>query len=475
LYDSACLFYLKDYYPVYHKEPRQILVVGGNDAGLSAAGRAFRLDQQSLVIVFEKSNRMGYATCALPMFIAGQIPAEKLQGPSPEQIERKRGFKVLHLHEAIEIHPREHTVLVRSLVTGETTFFKYFKLILATGAQAVIPPVAQIDADNIFVLRHFNDAERIDTFIRNSQPRKALVLGAGFLGLEIAEALRLRGLDVFLVDRSPGVLHDFPDELSRILFERMASSGIHLKFGSEILGFSVQGKLINRAVLSPSNESIDVDLVFVAGGIRPDIRLAHDSDIPLGTTGAIAVNNHQQTRRPDIYAAGDCAQSLHMITGKPVWFPFAGAASRQGRVAGSHAMGLRDSFPGVLGTSMLKVFEMECGRTGLTFSEAVQAGFDPVISVISEESKPGYMTNSTPLTIALIGDRRSKRILGAQIAGKNDAGIRLNIIATAIAGHLTLNDLALMDFGYTPAINNLWDPVAVAAAVILKKLRGKNN
>lgn len=450
----------------------KIIVIGGNDAGLSAAGRAKRLRPDLEIIVIEKTPFIGYASCGFPYFISGRVMRKSVSGPSIEEIENRRGFQVWTNHEAVQLDLLKRHVAIKSLLNGEEKQVRFSKLVLATGARPLIPQAAKINADNIFTLRNFADAERLDNYIKTNSPQKALVLGAGFLGLEMAEALRQRGLQIVIIDQAPKLFQNYADKIAAIIEESIQSSSVELILDEKVAQFDIENNRVQNAHLV-KNGITETDIVLLATGIEPNVALAKNARIPLGKSGAILVNNRQETRRMDIYAVGDCAESQHLVTKKSAWLPFAGIASKQGRVAGTNIAGKRMLFPGALGTAMAKTFGLEYGHTGLSLSQAREAGFNAIETVITAYSKSEYMTDATEITVALVSDLTTKKLLGAQVVGKADAGQRLNILATAIAGHISLHELEYLDFGYTPMISNIWDPIAIAGNAAQKKTKEK--
>ncbi|MBN2412113.1 FAD-dependent oxidoreductase [candidate division KSB1 bacterium] len=448
-------------------------MIGGNDSGLSAAGRAKRMNPELDVVVLEKTGFTGYASCGFPYLISGQVPAQKLSGYSPESVREKRGFEVKTGILVTAIDTFSKLLLTQNVNTGTTDSIKYDKLIIAVGAKPIVPEELNVRAKNIFTLRNFSDAEKINNFIREDNPQNAIIIGGGYIGIEMAEAFLLRGLNVILIEKSARLFPDFIPEISDPLVNLIKSKGIRLICGDTIKKLNVQNNNVHQIQLNNADTASAADIILVSAGIAPDIALAQNAGIPIGSTGAIKVNQYMQTRRLDIFAAGDCAETNQLITNKPAWLPLAGIASRQGRIAGNNSAGGREIFPGALGTVMIKVFGFEMGKTGLSFQEAQNAGFAPVITVITHSGKPEYIKDNSPVTVGLITDSRSGRLLGAQIAGSGDAGLRLNILATAISSRLSVNDLAFLDFGYTPLITNVWDPIAVAGNVALKNIKEK--
>lgn len=450
----------------------KIVVIGGNDAGLSAAGRAKRLRPDLEIIVVERTPYAGYASCGFPYFLSGQVKPESVSGPLAKDIESKRGFQVWLNHEAVHLDLLKRQVVIKSLVNEKEKQVRFSRLVLATGAKPLVPKVANIKADNLFVLRNFADAARMNKYIQENAPKKALILGAGFLGLEMAEALMERNLKVVVVDKTSSLFSSYAAQVSEKITASVKNSGVELHLGEQIAELGTENNKVKNARLDKYG-TLTTDMVLIAAGIEPNVDLAKDARIPLGSSGAILVNNRQETRRMNVFAVGDCAETQHLVSRKPMWLPFAGIASKQGRIAGANIGGKRTLYPGALGTAMAKTFGLEYGQTGLTLSQAQLSGFQAVETVITHKTKSDYIAGVSDICIALVSDLSSKKILGAQIVGEVDAGQRLNILATAITGNLSLHELEFLDFGYTPLITNIWDPVAIAGNAAQKNKKEK--
>jgi CoA-dependent NAD(P)H sulfur oxidoreductase len=463
----ACLFILTRVL-LLGQYRKKIIIVGGNDAGLSAAGKAKRLDPNLHITVLEKGEYLGYSTCSFPNFISGEAHFSDVCGPTADQIASSRGFEVKPQTEVVKIEPTKRQLL--AVENGKELRYKYDRLVLATGALPIVPEILKVDVENVFVLRNLQHAKIINTFISSNMPKVALVVGSGFLGLEMAEALKARNIYVKLIDNNSQFLGKYFKEISEPVLSNLRENNIDFFLDEEIKNVITENGIV-RAVELQRRGRLDVDLIIVAAGIAPSVQLAKDAGIPLGTTGAIAVNNRQETKRLNIYAVGDCAESRNVVCKKNMWLPFAGIASKQGRIAGTNIAGKMATMPSVAGTAIIKAFGIEFGHTGLDYQQVFKAGFDPAFTIIKQHSKPAFIKGACEITVALIGDKKSKRILGAQIAGERDVGHRLNIIATALTGSLTVQDIEFLDFGYTPPITNMWDPIAIAANSLQKKMK----
>ena len=447
----------------------RVVVIGGNDAGLSAAGRIKRTRPDLEVLVLEATPHLSYASCGLPLYISGRLRGSDISSQSAEEIEKSRGFRVKTRNIVHDIDTVHRRVLSTDSADGRESDLKYSRLIMATGASPVIPDPLPVDADNLFCMRNFEHAQRLDHYITRQGARRALVVGAGPLGLEMSDALVSRGLGVILIERSKLDICGFSEPITALIKKALIKRGIDFRPGCEIEGLQRHETRISGVSLKPGSVSVPVDLVFAAAGIRPRTELAEKAGIPLGRSGAIAVNRRQMSGRLDVYAAGDCAESFHAILGRPEWFPFAGLASKAGRIAGSNAAGRNATSAGALGSMMIKAFGLEIGRTGLTLAQARANKIDAIETTITQHARAVYAEGNSPVTITLISERRHGRLLGAQICGQRDAGIRLNLLAMALSAKMRPGELASVDMGYAPEIVHMWDPVQIAGRAAEKE------
>jgi NADPH-dependent 2,4-dienoyl-CoA reductase/sulfur reductase-like enzyme len=300
-----------------------------------------------------------------------------------------------------------------------------------------------------------------------TQPRRAVIVGAGYLGLEMAEALHAQGLHVTVIEAGDHVLGHTEPEISHIVEQELAAKGVSLLKQTTVTAFEGDGGI--RRVLTDGGQTIDAELALISIGIRPNVTLAQQAGIALGPTGAIAVDERQATSIGHIYAVGDCCESKHIVTGRPAWIPLGPTANKQGKVAGDNVAGRRARFAGVAGTAAVKVFDMEIARTGLSISEAVQAGIRPASSVVTARSRAGYYPGAQSITIKLIFDRSSRRLLGAQMAGRDGVAKRIDVFATALHAGMTLDEMAELDLSYAPPFAPVWDPILMAVNAALKE------
>jgi len=423
----------------------RLVVAGGVAAGLSAASRARRLDAALEIVVLEKGGRISYGACGLPYFIEGRVRSiDELTVYTPEFFERERNIHVRTHAEVVAIrHPSREVVLA----SGERV--RYDRLIWTAGARAVRPAAEP----RLFCLHTDEDALRLDAFLRETQPRTAVVVGGGYIGLEMAGALRARGLKVTLIEAGPYLLHRSDADLTATIVERLERSRIEVR--------------LRETVGDPSQ--LPHDLILWTAGLKPNVEVPADAGVEVGRTGAIHTDERMETSLRGVYAAGDCCELNHIVSGRPCWIPLGPAAQKTGRVAGSNAAGGRERFAGVVGTSIVKVCGLGVGATGLSETEARQCGFQPVTARIEALEKTRYFLGRK-LEVTLTADAGSGRALGATVVGDDGVLARLNTVAAALHARMTVEQLAGLDLAYAPPYAPVMDPLLVAAQQLLKDL-----
>ena len=446
--------------------PERLVVIGGVAAGLSAASRARALNPQMEIVVLEKGDYVSYGACGLAYLVSGVVedPA-KLFVYSPEFLRDKRGLYVFTHHEALEIIPGKKQMQVRR--GEEVVAMNYDKLVLATGG-APAESIPGADAPGVFTCNDLAGALALRTFLEERRPQRGMVIGGGYIGLEAAEALRHRKLDVTVLERSSSLLEDFEPEIGQWVSERLAQHQVRVELGAAVrhIDAAPDGSLI----ISYGEKSVlAADVVILATGLVPRSALAATAGIEMGATGAIRTDTRQQTSLHGVYAAGDCVETLHLVTGGPVYVPLGTTANKQGRVAGENAAGGNAEFPGIVGTLVTKVFELEVGRTGLTWAGARAAGFQPEQVTVDSRSRAKYL-GGKPLRVSLVADRPSGRLLGGQLAGGEGAARRVDVVAAALSARMTLADFVHLDLGYAPPFGPVYDPLLIAAWQLLKKI-----
>lgn len=437
---------------------KRLLVIGAVAAGTSAAAKARRVDPELEIKVFAEGEYISYGSCGLPYFIGGAITArEKLLARSIEDFARQ-GIDVKNLCRATEINLGEHKVTLRDLV-GDRIFAEgYDQLIIATGARPIVFDWPGRDKKGIFTLRTINDGVQIKDYLRLKMPRQVLIIGAGYIGLEMAENLSGLGFQVTLAERGPQIAPSMDPDMASIIQKHLEQQGVKVLVNQEIAGFE-GGETVSAALTASG--IIPADFVLLSIGVRPNSELAAAAGVELGAAHAIKVNSRMETSTNGVYAAGDCATTSHLITGEDVFIPMGTTANKQGRVAGENAAGGSAAFAGVLGTGIARVFELEISRTGMSEKECREKGIKYISHTVKSRTAahPGY---SGDVWIKIIADEKSKRILGGQIVGHPGSGKRIDVMAAAITLGARLEDLFDMDLAYSPPFSPVWDPVLVA-------------
>ncbi len=447
----------------------RLVVIGGVAGGMSAASSYKRLQPDAEAIVFEKDSHISYGACSLPYYIADIVKdIHDLIGFTPETALRERDIHVRIRQEVTEIDPEKKEVSVTSLETGQTERISYDKLVIATGGSPIVPPFGGVTLENIFTIRNIGDGLAIKRFIDENAPKKGVIVGGGYIGMEMAESLRHRGIDVTVIEKMDRVLGTMDAEITKIVEAKLAENGVALRKETSVESFEGDGRV--EKVLTDQGE-FPADFVILAVGVRPNTSLAEKAGVTLGVRGAIQVDTRMRTNLPDVYAAGDCAETLHLVTGKKTYIPLGSTANKQGRVAGENAGGRDSTFEGVVGTAVTKVFNLEVARTGLTSLDARREGLDFFSSTITGRSRASAYPAGKPVTVTYVVEKGTGRLLGAQMAGEEGVAHRVDTLATALYHRSTVEDVARLDLAYAPPFATVWDPILIAANVALKKLR----
>jgi NADPH-dependent 2,4-dienoyl-CoA reductase/sulfur reductase-like enzyme len=424
----------------------RLVVIGGVAAGLSAASRARRVDPSLDVVVLEKSRHVCYGACGLPYFIEGRVRRlDQLTVYTPQWLEQERGIGIRTEAEVLSIsHPRREIAL-----RGEK--IRYDKLVLATGARRDLALIRGSAESHVHRMDTWDDAAALSEFLKNRRPSNAAIAGAGYIGLEAAEALRSQGLAVTVYEAAADVLGREDPWLTARIRAHLERCRVELRLGS------------------PLSAIPQADVVVLACGLKPNVDLAADAGVETGRTGAIRVTERMETNLHGVYASGDCAEAIHLVSGRPVWFPLGTTANKMGRVAGACAAGRRERFAGIVGTSIVRVCGLGVGVTGLSPSQARREGFDPVSSSIDGLDKARYFRgHSTAVT--LTADRRTGRLLGAAILGEDGVAGRVNVVAMALHHRSTIEEFEALDLAYAPPFSTVWDPLLIAAHELRKLL-----
>ncbi len=449
----------------------KVVIVGGVAGGATAAARIRRLDEQAEIVVFERSGYISYANCGLPYYIGGAIEdPEELTLQTPESFFSRFRVNMKVRHEVIAIHPERKTVSVRNLESNEEFEERYDKLLLSPGAQPTRPRLPGGSLEQLFTLRTVEDTLRLKAYIQKKRPKSAVLAGGGFIGLELAENLRSLGMEVTIVQRPPQLMSPFDPDMAALIHSEMRRHGVRLALGHTVEGFVEKDGGVD--VLLREEAPLHADMVVLAIGVTPDTHLASEAGLALGARGSILVNDRMETSVPDIYAVGDAVQVKHYVTGEDTLIALAGPANRQGRIAADNICGGDSRYPGSQGSSVIKVFNMTAAVTGINEITARKAGIDADKVVLSPMSHAGYYPGGKVMTIKVIFERNTYRLLGAQIVGYEGVDKRIDVLATAIHAGLDAIQLKELDLAYAPPYSSAKDPVNMAGFMIENISRG---
>jgi NADPH-dependent 2,4-dienoyl-CoA reductase/sulfur reductase-like enzyme/rhodanese-related sulfurtransferase len=449
---------------------RRLLVIGGVAAGPKAAAKARRCDPEMEIVIYQEEDEISYAGCGLPYYISGVIKdREELISRTPGKFVQD-GIRVLKNRRIEEIDVRNHTVSGRRLGSDEIFTDRFDRLVLATGAYPIRPKIEGIDLGNVFYLRSIFDADATLQQIRSESIRNVVIVGGGYIGLEMAESLVHLGKKVTIVELAPQILTLFDEDFAGILRQYLEKKGVRIFTSEGIQALRGEGKVSSVQTVS---QEIEADAVLMSLGIRPQVELARKAGLRIGETGAIWVNEKMETSAERIYAAGDCAETTHLVTGKRVWVPLGSTANKQGRVVGLNVCGDKAAFPGVIGTTIFKTFDFNVAKTGLSMKEAESEGFHPVQSIVRGYDRAHYYPGGKESILKAIAEKEIGRILGGQAMGEGPSDKFIDILAMALHGKMTYKELASVDLAYPPPFSPVFSPVIVAANVLLNKLEGK--
>ena len=439
----------------------KVVIVGGVAGGATAAARIRRLDENAEIIVFERSGYVSYANCGLPYYLGGVIEdEEELSLQSPESMYARFRIDMRVRHEVTAVNPERKTVSVKNLMTGENFEESYDKLLLSPGAKPVIPDLPGVDSKKIFTLRTVEDTLRIYSYIEMKKPAKAVIAGGGFIGLEVAENLRDRGMDVTIVQRPKQLMNPFDYDMAAFIHGEVRRNGVKLALGRNVEGFEENGEEIS--VLLDGGEKLQADMVILAIGVVPDSALAESAGLARGIKGSIAVNERMETSVADIYAVGDAVQVKHYVTGDDALIALAGPANKQGRVAADNICGGSSIYKGSQGSSIIKIFSMTAASTGLNEANAKKAGLDVDKVILSPMNHAGYYPGGSPMMMKVVFEKGTFRILGAQIVGYGGVDKRIDVLSVAIHAGLKATQLKDLELAYAPPFSSAKDPVNMA-------------
>lgn len=449
------------------------LIIGGVAGGASVAARLRRLDEQAEIIILERGEYISFANCGLPYYIGDVITKkEYLVLQTPQSFDARFRVEVRVFSEAVAIHPDKKTVTVKNLRTGESYEESYDKLVLSPGAEPIRPAFVPADSDRIFTLRSIPDTYKIKDYITANQSKSALVIGGGYIGLEMIENLRRAGMDVTLLERCQQVLRSTLDfDMACLVHKELKKQGVHLYFNQEVTAVEQQGSIV--CVHTAEGQTYCADMLILAIGVAPESSLARQAGLALSAKGCIQVDEHLRTSNADIYALGDAIEVTHFVSGLKAHIPLAGPANRQGRIVADNIAGFDSVYQGTQGTAILKCFEQAIAGTGLTEYAAQAAGFDYEKVFVFPMSHASYYPNACEISMKVIFTKDTGRILGAQLFGKDGVDKRCDVLATAIRANMTMYDLVHLELCYAPPFSSAKDPVNIAGLAAENILTGK--
>ncbi|WP_407272698.1 CoA-disulfide reductase [Radiobacillus sp. PE A8.2] len=441
----------------------KLLVIGGVAAGMSAASKLKRINEDAEVVVYEKGEHISYGACGLPYYVSGENDDyKKMIARTEEQFEQK-GIQVRTHHEVVKIAPDKKQVMVKNTIDGGMFIDQYDKLLIATGTVPIIPPFEGINLENIHVLKSLEDGISLKQVADRSDIERVVVVGGGYIGIEIAEAFRHLGKQVRIIEQADRILTTFDKELTEIAEQELSKQQVSLHLNESVEGFVGDGKV---EAVRTSKSTYEADLVLLSIGVKPATKFLDGTGIHLANNGAIIIDREMRTNVEDIYAAGDCAQVYHKVMQENTFIPLGTNANKTGRIAGENIAGKHNKYTGTLGSAALKIFDLEMGRTGLSEMDAERLAIDYVTTFVEAADHPGYYPNQTPVWIKLVCEKRTRKILGAQSIGPKGVVLRIDVFAVAIHNQMTADDLGMTDLCYAPPFAGVWDAVHIASNAV---------
>lgn len=449
----------------------KVVIIGGVAAGATVAAKVRRMDENAEITLIEKNGYISFANCGMPYYIGDVIKNRNSLLFHNEKSFKKRFNVDVHTRtEVFKIDPENKIVYAKK--NGEEINFKYDKLAICNGAKTFLPPIKGLNSINYWTLRSIEDMDGIKQFIQEKKPTSAAIIGAGYIGIETAEALYNCGLKVSIVEALPNILSTFSPEISQKIYDTMISSGIEILCKTKVVEVSLEGD--KTKLTTDSGKEIYVDMLIISTGVKPDTSIAETAGIKIGKLGGIEVNEYMETSIKDIYAAGDVVEKVDLVTGKKVLAPLAGPANREGRVAGSNIAGFKKSYKGTLRTAIVSFGKACCAQTGISYEEAINAGHDAGIIYTEDPNHVEYYPGAKYIFLKLLYDKQNGRILGAQASGEEGVERRIDVIASAIYGKMTIYDLEDIDFCYSPPFGAAKDPVNIAGYVASNIMRNES-
>ena len=441
----------------------KVIIVGGVAAGMSAAAKLKRANKEAQITVYEKSRHVSFGACGLPYFVGNFFEdSQKMIARTVEQFNAS-GITVNIEHEVLNVDTDNKCITVKNLLTGETFTDTYDKLMIATGASAIIPPINNVDLKHVYTLKSMEDGEALKHAMQNEALKRVAIVGAGFIGLEVVEAAKQYGKEVHVFQLNDRVLVDtFDKEITDLLEEELRTHDVHLHLSQTVTEL-VGDQAVTQ--IKTNDETFDVDIVVLTAGVRPNTSFLKDTKIEMLRNGALVIDHEGRTSIEDIYAAGDCASINHILKPEPAYIPLATVANKMGRTIGENLAGAHHTFNGSLASACLKVMNLEAGRTGLSEQEAMNLGINYKTVFITDMNQTSYYPGQSKINVKLIYNADTKVILGGQIVGRKDAVQRVNVLATAIFAGLTTDQLAMLDLCYAPPFARTWDVLNIAGSV----------
>ncbi len=446
----------------------KVIIIGAVAAGSKAAAKLKRLKPDWQIIIYTADNNISYSECGLPYYIAGTFKdVHKLVIRTPQDF-KKQGIEVFTKHFVEKIYPDKKQILIKNLQTKEEFTDNYDKLIIATGARPNVPDIQGVNLQNVFTLRTIEDGIAIKNAVL--QNKKAVILGGGYIGIELLEAFVKQGLYISLIQSSEAIMSIFDNDLAQIIQKYVIQKNLEqVKIINNQTITSIEGEEKVQKIILSDGKEIQTDMVVISAGIKPNVEITQNTGIKLGETGAIKVNSKMETNIKDIYACGDCTEKYHIVAQKPCWIPLGSTANKEGRCCALNVSGQTDEFEGVLGSAVTKYFDFTMSMTGLTEKQALKYGFEPVSVIVRKNDKAGYMPDVESIIIKLTADKNSKKILGAQGIGQGDVDKRINTLTSALLSKMTIQEFFGNDITYSPPFSTSIDPMLTAAQNLMNK------
>lgn len=441
----------------------KLIVIGGVAAGMSAASKLMRMNKDAQVVVYEKGRFLSYGACGLPYYVSGENDDyTKMIARTKEQFE-KMGMQIFLQHEVVKVVPEKNQVMIRDLSTNRLFIDSYDKLMISTGTIPLVPPFPGVKLKNIHVLKTLEDGIRLKEVANQPAIQDVVIVGGGYIGIEVVEAMVRLGKRVRVVELSDRILRTFDSELTDLAEKELVKHGVQLNLGEKVEGFIGNDQV---EAVQTDKGTYPADLVLLAIGVKPATKFLEGSGITLGANGAVVIDREMRTNVNNVYSAGDCAQVYHKVMEENAFIPLGTNANKCGRIAGANIAGLHQKYVGTLGSAAIKVCDLEMGRTGLSEFEAQNLALDYTTVFVQVADHPGYYPNQTPIWIKLICEKRTKRILGAQAIGNKGAVLRIDIFAVAIHNQMSADELGMTDLVYAPPFAGVWDAVHIACNAV---------